>query len=151
MGILEKIGLKKKSDAPARPAPPKTSQKSERVEAPGKAEIANEPQPEAVRVVQGNTGQAYQILVRPILSEKGTHLAGKGKYVFAVHPQSNKSEVRKSIQAVYNVHVENVHIVKMPGKMRRYGRTTGRTANWKKAIITVRKGEKIPGIIESVG
>ena len=61
--------------------------------------------------------RAHEILLRPILSEKGTSLAGAGKYVFAVQPRANKTEVKKSIQTVYEVHVEDVKIVKMPGKL----------------------------------
>jgi large subunit ribosomal protein L23 len=147
MGILNKLGLKKKVEAaPAKPALEKTESKALKPETPVESSA---PRQQA----RPNLGasQAYQVLLRPILSEKGTHLAASGKYVFAVHTKANKSEIRKSIQRVYNVHVEAVRIVKQPGKARRYGRSVGRTSAWKKAIVTVAKGEKIPGIIESVG
>lgn len=98
-----------------------------------------------------DTGRAYQLIIRPVLSEKGTHLASQGKYVFVIHSSANKSEVRKGIQKIYDVHVRDVKILKMPSKTRRYGRTVGHTSAFKKAIVTLRAGEKIPGIIESVG
>lgn len=145
MGILDKLGIRKKTKTKLADQP--VTAEAEQAEKPK----SQEQKKSAAHPGKGNTGRAYQILVRPILSEKGTHLAGKGKYVFAVHPAANKSEIKKSIQLVYNVRVQGVHIVKMPSKLRRYGRSVGRTASWKKAIVTVAKGEKIPGIIESVG
>lgn len=143
MGILSKLGLKKKQ--PAKPEAGKEARpEAEKQEGALGAQAKKIPQ-------KSDTGQAYQILLRPILSEKGTSLASRGKYVFAVHQRANKSEIRKSIQKVYDVHVNSVKIINLPGKMRRYGRTRGRTANWKKTVVTLRAGEKIPGIIEAVG
>ena len=94
---------------------------------------------------------AHQILLHPVLSEKGTHLASKGEYVFMVTQAANKSEIAKAIQGVYEVHVRSVKIIKAPGKQRRYGRSIGRTSPRKKALVQLRAGEKIPGIIEAVG
>ncbi len=136
MGLLEKIGLKKKQNETKPEAAAETSKKEEVRAVEKKPAVAS---------------QAYRILLRPILSEKAIHLATSGKYVFAVHPQANKSEIKKSIQRVYDVHIEQVKIIKLPGKMRRYGRSVGKTSAWKKAVVTVRAGEKIPGIIEAVG
>src|SRR3989344_1490949 len=141
MGFLDKIGIKKKSAGGESPAA-----KKEKAAEPEKTASLAPPKP-----AKSDTGRAYQILLRPVLSEKGTHLAGKGEYVFAVHPKANKNEIRKSIQKVYDVKVEKVRIINLPGKRRRYGRTIGRTAASKKAIVKVAAGQKIPGIIESVG
>ncbi len=91
------------------------------------------------------------VLVKPLLSEKGTHFASTGRYVFMVTKNANKPEIKKSVQSVYKVHVESVRIINLPSKKRRYGRTSGQTSEHKKAIITLKKGEKIPGIVESVG
>jgi large subunit ribosomal protein L23 len=142
MSFLEKIGLKKKQS-----------------EAKGQV-VQKEPKKEEIKIVKKDSGkkrpaagssEAYRVLIRPILSEKATHLATSGKYVFAVYPRANKQEIKKSIQQVYEVNVESVKIIKLSGKMRRYGRAVGKTSAWKKAVVTVRKGEKIPGIIEAVG
>lgn len=140
MKILEKLGIKKRVEV------------SEKV--PEKASKARTEQTEGQkeeRTKKPIAQRADQILVRPVLSEKGTSLASEGKYVFAVYPQANKSEIRKSIESIYEVQVKKVQIINLPGKRRRYGRSIGRTQAWKKAIVTVRKGEKIPGIIEAVG
>ena len=141
MGFLDKLKLKKK-DAPAAAAAP---EKAKAEKTPAKTED------KAVKPAKGDTGRAYQILLRPLLSEKGTHLAGKGEYVFIVNPKANKTEIRKSIEKVYDVRVDAVRIVNLPGKRRRYVRTLGRTSASKKAIVKVAKGEKISGIVESVG
>lgn len=91
------------------------------------------------------------ILVKPWLSEKGTHFASKGRYVFEVNMDANKPEIRKSVEKIYKVHVEDVKIIHLPSKKRRSGRSMGQTSAFKKAVIILRKGDKIPGIIESVG
>ncbi len=139
MGILEKLGLKKKPAAALEKKAP--ADPEEEATAPGLRPKEQSPR----------AGNAYQILLRPILSEKGTSEAPAGRYIFAVHSRANKSEIRKSIERVYGVHVIGVRIVKLPGKLRRYGKTIGRTPSRKKAMVTLREGEKIPGIIESVG
>lgn len=139
MGLLDKLGIRKKGG----PAAAKPPVKDEEAKPEAKA---GEQKP-----AKSDTGRAYQILLRPLLSEKGTHLAGKGEYVFVVNPRANKSEIKKSIQKVFDVTVEAVRIVNLPGKRRRYGRSVGRTAATKKAIVKIAPGEKIPGIIESVG
>lgn len=144
MGILDKIGLKKK--ASEKPHAKEEAKKSE-----GEVTKQATPISSAVGKRKIKTARAYGILVKPILSEKGAHLATGGKYVFAVHESANKPEIKKSIEMIYNVQVKTVRIVSIPGKMRRYGRSFGSTSAWKKAIVTVQKGEKIPGIIESVG
>lgn len=104
-----------------------------------------------VEMVKGDTGSAYQILVRPIVTEKAAALAVSSKYIFAVSSRANKPEIKKSIQKVYNVHVTDVKILNLPGKGRRYGKTKGQTSEVKKAMVTLKQGEKIPGIIESIG
>lgn len=138
MGILEKLRLKKQA-IQGKPAAANSTA------APSRAEKI--PQ----QVKKADTGDAYKLILRPILSEKGTRLAGSGQYVFAVSKTANKAEISKSIQKVYGVHVEEVKIINLVGKTRRYGRSHGRTAAWKKAIVKIRAGEKIPGIIEAVG
>lgn len=138
MGILDKLGLKKKGEA-----------KQIQPEAETVVEVEEKKVKTAAKA--GLPSLAYRNLLRPILSEKATHLATSGKYVFAIHPRANKTEVKKSIQQVYGVEITSVKIIKIRGKTRRYGRTVGKTSNWKKALVTVRPGQKIPGIIEAVG
>ncbi len=90
----------------------------------------------------------HDVLISPLITEKMTNLtADKGKYGFLVNPKSNKIEIAKAIEKKFNVHVETVRTINHPGKMktqfRKSGRFTGKTAKFKKAIITLKKGETI--------
>lgn len=84
-----------------------------------------------------------EILIRPIITEKSTFLEKEGKYVFEVSPKANKIEIKKAIEEIYKVKPIKINIIKVKGKTVRYGRTSGRTKSWKKAIVTLKKGEKI--------
>ncbi len=86
---------------------------------------------------------AHQILVRPIVTEKNTFLNEVGKYCFEVALPSNKIEIKKAVEEVFNVEVTGVNIIKVPGKIRRMGRHAGMTRTWKKAIVTLAPGQKI--------
>ena len=79
----------------------------------------------------------HQILVRPIVTEKNTMLNEVGKYCFEVAPHSNKIEIKRAVEEIFKVHVTTVNVLKVPGKMRRMGRTSGMTRSWKKAIVTL--------------
>ena len=89
------------------------------------------------------TKSAYRVLLKPIITEKATDLGALNKYVFEIAPMMNKIEVKKSVKELYNVTVLRVNIIKNMGKMVRYGKSRGRTKNWKKAIVTLKKGDKI--------
>ncbi|MCK4554206.1 50S ribosomal protein L23 [Candidatus Parcubacteria bacterium] len=88
-------------------------------------------------------GNAYRVLVKPLVTEKATDLGGQNKYVFAVSSKANKIEIAKAINEVYGIKPVAVNIIKMQGKKTRYGKITGRTKDWKKAIITLPEGETI--------
>ena len=88
-------------------------------------------------------GNAYRVLVKPLVTEKATNLGGQNKYVFAVSSKANKIEIAKAINEVYGVKPVAVNIIKMQGKKTRYGKVTGRTKDWKKAVITLQEGETI--------
>ena len=90
----------------------------------------------------------HQILISPLITEKMTNIsADSGKYGFLVNPKANKIQIAKAIEQKFNVHVVNVKTINHPGKMktqfRKSGRFTGKTAKFKKAIITLKEGEKI--------
>ena len=101
-------------------------------------------------LLKQNTGHAHRILHRHHLSEKTNTLSATGRYVFKVAKTTNKIEVRKAVEAVYNVHVDRVNMINVQGKKRRQGRTVGRTQNWKKAVVTLKTGERIAGLSEGV-
>ena len=101
-------------------------------------------------VLKENTGRAHQILHRHHLSEKTNRFSSIGRYVFKVAKTTNKIEVKKAIEAVYDVHVTKVNMINVTGKKRRQGRSFGRTQDWKKAIVTLKTGERIAGLAEGV-
>tara|TARA_B100001123_G_scaffold113968_1_gene132687 strand:+ start:3937 stop:4167 length:231 start_codon:yes stop_codon:yes gene_type:complete len=71
------------------------------------------------------------------------------KYVFRVHTQANKVQIRAAVEDLFDVNVDKVNISKVKGKSRRFGRSVGRKPDWKKAVVTLRAGETIdlvPGV-----
>ena len=90
----------------------------------------------------------HQVLISPLITEKMTNItADSGKYGFLVNPKANKIQIAKAIEEKFNVHVMSVKTINHPGKMktqfRKSGRFTGKTSKFKKAIITLKEGEKI--------
>lgn len=83
------------------------------------------------------------IIIRPVISEKSTRLMEGNKYTFIVHPRANKSQIKKAVEAIFKVSVTKVNTVKVRGKLRRQGRTQGYTPARKKAIVTLKPGDKI--------
>ncbi len=87
--------------------------------------------------------RGHQVLVRPIITEKNTLLNEQGKYVFEVIGDANKIQVKQAVEEVFKVTVIGVNVLRVPGKMRRSGRTAGMTRSWKKAVVTLEAGERI--------
>jgi large subunit ribosomal protein L23 len=85
-----------------------------------------------------------QVIIRPVVSEKSFVLAEAGKYTFRVHDKAHKTQIRQSIEALFDVHVVDVRTASVKSKPKRRGHTSGRTRAWKKAIVQVREGESIP-------
>lgn len=85
----------------------------------------------------------HEILRRPVITEKSTMLGESGHYVFEVARAANKIEIKRAVEAVFKVDVEAVNVSHVHGKMRRMGRSTGMTSSWKKAVVTLRQGQKI--------
>ncbi|MFZ2324148.1 MAG: 50S ribosomal protein L23 [Ignavibacteriaceae bacterium] len=89
-----------------------------------------------------------QVLVRPLITEKMTNIsADLGKYGFLVNPKANKIQIKNAIEKKFDVHVIEVRTINHPGKtksqFRKSGKFEGKTAKFKKAIITLKEGEKI--------
>ena len=87
------------------------------------------------------------IIYRPIVTEKMTKLQEKGRYAFEVDPLANKIDIARAVEKRFNVKVTNVRTMNMKGKtksqMTRKGRFVGKTSHFKKAIITLKEGDKI--------
>jgi large subunit ribosomal protein L23 len=84
-------------------------------------------------------------LVKPLVSEKGYRQMTLGQYGFRVSTKANKISIAKAVEKVYDVKVARVNIINVMGKARKYGKTQGRTSDWKKAIVTLKKGQTIAG------
>lgn len=150
MGLLDKItGKAEEPKKPAKKAskPAKAGKKDADVLNMVKEETKAEAKPVQLKE---DTGHAHRVLKQYHLSEKTNVLSSTGRYVFVVDKKANKIEVKKAVEAVYDVHVANVNIVNTKGKVRRYGRSVGKTSSWKKAIVTLKQGEKISGLAEGV-
>ncbi|MDD4994993.1 MAG: 50S ribosomal protein L23 [Patescibacteria group bacterium] len=106
----------------------------------GKAERKEK---QAARKESVDTGLAYRNLVEPMVSEKASILAAQGKYVFKVNREANKIEIKKAVERVFNVKVQDVNVINMRGKKVRFGRVSGTTKCWRKAVVTLVPGEKI--------
>ena len=86
----------------------------------------------------------HQILIRPLLTEKMTELKDKqNKICFLVSPQANKIEIKQAAEEVLKVKIDSVNIVNIKGKRKRLGRYEGKRSDRKKAILTLKKGEKL--------
>jgi large subunit ribosomal protein L23 len=83
------------------------------------------------------------LIKKPWVTEKSTDLSKIGKYVFVVKSGANKQEIKKIIKEIYKVDAVAVNIVNKHSKARRLGQIHGRQAGFKKAIVTLRKGQKI--------
>ena len=88
-------------------------------------------------------GFSYNVIKEPHISEKATDLAEKNKYTFKVYANTNKPEIKKSVEGIYGVNVLDVKIIKIPHKKRRIGKTEGFKKGFSKAIVTVKEGQKI--------
>ena len=84
------------------------------------------------------------IIIKPIITEKSTAMGEDSKYVFRVKREANKVEIAKAVEALFKVTVVSVNTITMPGKLKRQGRSQGLTPQWKKAIVTLKAGDRIP-------
>ena len=89
----------------------------------------------------------HQLIKGPVISEK-SHLqkADGNKIAFRVDSTANKIEIRKAIETLFKVKVLKVNTISVMGKSKRLGRTEGKRSDWKKAIVTLAPGDKIPGL-----
>ncbi len=87
---------------------------------------------------------SYEIIVQPLITEKSMLGTENGKYSFRVDKTANKIEIARAIEQVFNVKVESVNTMTVKGKKKRVGKhPEGKSADWKKAIVTLRSGDKI--------
>jgi large subunit ribosomal protein L23 len=87
---------------------------------------------------------ASQVIIRPVVSEKSYVLATADKYTFRVHPDAHKTQIRQAVEQLFEVGVVDVRTMSVKSKPKRRGYTSGRTRQWKKAIVQVKPGDTIP-------
>ena len=85
----------------------------------------------------------YDVLRRPVITEKSTLLSEKGKYVFEVSDSASKAQIKEAVKLAFKVQVTQVNVMNVQGKMKRFGRKPTQQRSWKKAIVTLKAGEKI--------
>lgn len=86
----------------------------------------------------------HEILLRPMVTEKSlTRAERRNTYTFEVAPNANKVQIRDAVEKIFKVAVTGVRTQTCHGKVRRMGRSVGRTADWKKAIVRVKAGDSI--------
>ncbi len=83
------------------------------------------------------------IIISQIKTEKAQRLLEKNQYVFKVHKDANKIQIKEAIEKIFNVKVKKVRVIKVPPKIRTFRGKTGKKPGYKKAIVTLEKGEKI--------
>ena len=136
MGLFNRKKKDEKKDAqptPVSDAAEKPSEKAPKV-------AAKKASPK--RAGEG-TGDAYRILLRPIVTEKSMKLSESGQYVFEVAPGANKIAIKKAVKAVYGVDPTDVAVMRVLGRPSRSRYGKGRRKHWRKAIVTLKKGQTI--------
>ena len=95
------------------------------------------------------------IILKPVITEQSTDILPEGKYTFKVAKDANKLEIADAVEKLFNVEVTKVNTLNVRGRAKRVGRYMGRTASWKKAVVTVNpepapdaQGKKRRGTIE---
>ncbi|KPK23743.1 MAG: 50S ribosomal protein L23 [Nitrospira bacterium SG8_3] len=86
----------------------------------------------------------HDVLIRPLLTEKITAIREvKNGVAFAVHRHATRIDIRRAVETVFSVKVASVNVMNVRGKKKRQGRFSGKRADWRKAFITLKEGEKI--------
>ncbi len=85
----------------------------------------------------------HEIIIRPLITEKNTALMVDNKYSFEVLRNASKPQIKRAVETIFNVTVTRVHTMNVRGKLKRRGRETGYTRDWKKAIVTLVPGDRI--------
>ena len=132
MGILKRI---KKSDADTKA----TEEKVEDVVAAPKATKKKV----ASKKSKSSKASETNVILRPLVTEKTAVLASAGKYVFVVSTGANRIQVKTAIKEMFGVAPTSVNIQNVRGKRVRFGKRRGKRSDWKKAVVSLPKGQKI--------
>ncbi|MBI5728287.1 MAG: 50S ribosomal protein L23 [Candidatus Magasanikbacteria bacterium] len=124
----------------AQPTPVKPAEKSASASADKdkKETVASQARPPV-----GASLRPYEIISHPVVSEKSAHAEAQNTYTFVVARQATKQAVKEAVKAIYGVRPVAVRTINVEGKEKRFGRTIGRRGDWKKALVTLPKGQTI--------
>lgn len=122
----------------------KTTQ-AEETQAPKEKKVAKKKVTESstTGTVQNKKGSAFRVLLKAVLSEKAAVLESHRSYVFSVHPQATKEEIKRAVFQVYGVVPEKIRTLHVDGKQVRFGMYSGKRKGYKKAVVTLKKGDSI--------
>ncbi len=88
--------------------------------------------------------EPYSVVLGTVITERSTDLQEhQNKYTFKVHPKATKIDIKRAVEDIFKVRVQQVNTVRMPGKQRRVRLQPGYTSSWKKAVVTLREGDSI--------
>ena len=91
----------------------------------------------------------YEVIRRPLITEKMTNLKETQRTLgFEVHRDATKPEIKKAVETLFGVKVQDVRVANVHGKVKRQGRYSGRRSDWKKAYVKLREGEKLPEFLQ---
>ncbi|MFA6099913.1 MAG: 50S ribosomal protein L23 [Patescibacteria group bacterium] len=138
MGIFSSKNSKKET----REAKPKSAKATEEVLTPA-SQQAGAAKADVAKASKGQAGLSYRILHSPRVSEKAAVLSSHDVYVINVPVDANKLEIARAVKDLYGVKVEAVRTARGIGKKLKRGRVTGQRNRWKKAYVTIKKGQKI--------
>ena len=85
----------------------------------------------------------YDVIERPVITEKATIAADQNKVVFAIRPNESKTRVKQAVEALFGVDVVKVNTIKLPGKVKKFRGKTGQRSDRRKAIVTLKEGQSI--------
>jgi large subunit ribosomal protein L23 len=85
----------------------------------------------------------YKVLQRPLITEKNSALQAQGKYAFEVALEANKEQIKQAVEKAFKVTVTGVNVMTVPGKRRRMRGREVMNPSWKKALVTLKSGDKI--------
>ena len=85
----------------------------------------------------------YDVILKPVITEKSMNAMGEKKYTFLVHPEANKTQIKEAVARLFKVKVVDCTTMNVLGKMKRLRGKPGRTASYKKAIVRIAEGETI--------
>jgi large subunit ribosomal protein L23 len=105
--------------------------------------MANKEQTTNIAGLTVKPSKHFEVIVKPLITEKAAMLAQENKYVFAVDKRANKHQIAQAVEKLYKVHVLNVNVLNNPAKRKGFGRLAGSKAATYKAIVEVKAGEKI--------